>query len=63
MIYELSGHLLEVAFFSELLYFRREVMSDMLAGWIAPGFEVEGFVSALLGSLLLSLLSLGVSRI
>lgn len=35
----------------------------MLAGWIAPGFEVEGFVSALLGSLLLSLLSLGVSRI
>lgn len=35
----------------------------MLAGWIAPGFEVEGFVSALLGSLLLSLLSLGVRRI
>ena len=30
----------------------------MLAGWIAPGFEVEGFVSALLGSLLLSLLSI-----
>ncbi len=35
----------------------------MLAGWIAPGFEVEGFLSALIGSLLLSLFSLGVSRI
>lgn len=35
----------------------------MLAGWIAPGFEVEGFLSALLGSLLLSLFSLGVSKI
>lgn len=35
----------------------------MLAGWIAPGFEVEGFLSALFGSLLLSLFSLGISRI
>ena len=35
----------------------------MLAGWIAPGFEVDGFLSALFGSVLLSLLSLGVSRI
>lgn len=35
----------------------------MLAGWIAPGFEVEGFLSALLGSLLLSLFALGVSKI
>ena len=35
----------------------------MLAGWIAPGFEVDGFLSALVGSLLLSLFSLGVSRI
>lgn len=35
----------------------------MLAGWIAPGFEVEGFLSALLGSLLLSLFALGISRI
>jgi len=35
----------------------------MLAGWIAPGFEVEGFLSALFGSLLLSLFALGVSRI
>lgn len=35
----------------------------MLAGWITPGFEVEGFLSALLGSLLLSLFSIGVNRI
>ncbi len=35
----------------------------MLAGWIAPGFEVEGFFSALFGSLLLSLFALGISRI
>ncbi len=35
----------------------------MLAGWITPGFEVEGFVSAFLGSLLLSIFAIGVSRI
>ena len=35
----------------------------MLAGWIAPGFEVEGFLSALIGSILLSIFALGVSRI
>ena len=35
----------------------------MLAGWIAPGFEVEGFLSALIGSILLSLFALAVSRI
>ena len=35
----------------------------MLAGWIAPGFEVEGFLSALLGSILLSLFALGIRRI
>lgn len=35
----------------------------MIAGWIAPGFEVEGFLSAFLGSLLLSLFALGISRI
>lgn len=35
----------------------------MLAGLVAPGFEVEGFLSALIGSLLLSLFSLGVNRI
>ena len=33
----------------------------MLAGWIAPGFEVEGFLSALIGSILLSIFALGVS--
>lgn len=35
----------------------------MLAGYIAPGFEVEGFMSALFGSILLSLLSMGINRI
>ena len=35
----------------------------MLAGWIAPGFEVEGFLNALIGSILLSLFALAVSRI
>ena len=35
----------------------------MLAGWAAPGFEVEGFLSALMGSILLSILSLVISRI
>ena len=35
----------------------------MLAGWLTPGLEVEGFLSALLGSLMLSLLSLGISKI
>ena len=35
----------------------------MLAGWLTPGLEVEGFLSALLGSLLLSLFSVGISKI
>lgn len=35
----------------------------MLAGALAPGFEVEGFLSALIGSILLSLFALGISRI
>lgn len=35
----------------------------MLAGWITPGLEVEGFLSALIGSIVLSLLSLGISKI
>ena len=35
----------------------------MLAGYITPGFEVEGFLSALLGSIVLSLFALGISRI
>ena len=35
----------------------------MLAGWITPGFEVDGFWSALFGSILLSLFSMGIDRI
>lgn len=35
----------------------------MLAGYITPGFEVEGFMSALFGSILLSLLSVGINKI
>ena len=35
----------------------------LLAGAITPGFEVEGFLSALLGSIILSLTGVGVSRI
>lgn len=35
----------------------------MFAGYITPGFEVEGFVSALLGSILLSLFSIGINKI
>ena len=35
----------------------------MLAGWLTPGFEVEGFLSALVGSILLSLFSIGVNKI
>lgn len=35
----------------------------MLAGWITPGIEVESFLSALLGSIVFSLLSLGISKI
>ena len=35
----------------------------MLAGWVTPGFEVEGFLSALIGSVILSLFALGISRI
>lgn len=35
----------------------------MLAGYITPGFEVEGFLSAFIGSVILSLFALGISRI
>lgn len=35
----------------------------MLAGWIAPGFEVDGFLGALFGSILLSLFAMGISKI
>ena len=35
----------------------------MLAGYFTPGFAVEGFISAFLGALLLSIFSFGVNRI
>ena len=35
----------------------------MFSGWIAPGFEVDGFFSALFGSILLSLFSFGVDKL
>ncbi len=35
----------------------------MLAGAITPGFEVEGFLAALIGSIILALGSLGISKI
>lgn len=35
----------------------------MLAGYVTPGFVVDGFLSALIGSVLLSLFALGISRI
>lgn len=35
----------------------------MLAGMITPGFEVESFLSALFGSIVLSLFAVGISRI
>jgi len=35
----------------------------MLAGYIAPGFQVEGFMSALIGSLILSLIGLVINMV
>ncbi len=35
----------------------------MLAGWIAPGLQVDGFFSALFGSMVFSVLSLIVSKL
>ena len=35
----------------------------MFAGWISPGFAVNGFLSAFLGSIVISLLSLGINQI
>lgn len=35
----------------------------LLAGWITPGLTIDGFLSALLGSIVLSLLSIGISKI
>ena len=35
----------------------------MLAGWIAPGFEVDGFLNALFGSILLSLFGVAIEKV
>lgn len=35
----------------------------LLAGYITPGFTVSGFFSALIGSILLSLLGIGINNI
>ena len=35
----------------------------MLAGWITPGLHVDGFLSALLGSLILSVCGVIVSKL
>ena len=35
----------------------------MFAGYIAPGVEVDGFLSAFLGALLLSILSVGLNSV
>lgn len=35
----------------------------MLAGYITPGFEVSGFISALFGSIVLSIASVVINRI
>lgn len=35
----------------------------MLAGYITPGVEVNGFLSALIGSVILSLAMLGIAKI
>ena len=35
----------------------------MLAGAITPGFEVENFLSAIIGSIILAVASMGVSKI
>lgn len=35
----------------------------MLAGFVTPGFEVEGFFSALFGSIILSFAAIGINKI
>lgn len=35
----------------------------ILAGWMAPGFEIDGFLSALFGSILLSLLTMMLEKV
>ena len=35
----------------------------MFAGWLSPGFEVDGFFCSFIGSIIISLLSLGINMI
>lgn len=35
----------------------------MLAGWVAPGFEVKGFLSGLFGSIVLSLFAIIIDKV
>ena len=35
----------------------------MLAGWLTPGLMVDGFWSAFFGAIILSILSMGISKI
>ena len=52
-------NLLTLGLFSFIL----NALLFMLAGFITPGFEVDGFLSALFGSLLLSLMALCIEKI
>ncbi len=58
-IISLPLNLLTLGLFSFVL----NALLFMLAGAITPGFEVDGFLSALFGSLILSLLALGIEKI
>lgn len=51
--------ILTLGFFSLVI----NALMLMLAGYFTPGFEVEGFISAFIGALLLSIFSIGVNRI
>ncbi len=51
--------ILTLGFFSLVI----NALMLMLAGYFTPGFAVEGFISAFLGALLLSIFSFGVNRI
>ncbi len=46
-----------------LFVFVINALMFMLAGAIAPGFAVSGFLSALLGSVLLSIFAMGIEKI
>lgn len=52
-------NILTLGFFSLII----NALLLMLAGFIAPGFEVSGFLSAFLGSILLSLFVIGIRKL